>query len=46
MPDTLEDKTPQPGDEDLALIASRRTTFEWVLRKAALRTERVSCATA
>jgi flavin-dependent dehydrogenase len=41
MPDTLEDKTPQPGDEDLGLIASRRTTFEWVLRKAALRTERV-----
>lgn len=41
MPDTIDDKTPQPGDEDLALIASRRTTFEWVLRKAALRTERV-----
>jgi 2-polyprenyl-6-methoxyphenol hydroxylase-like FAD-dependent oxidoreductase len=41
MPDTLEDKARQPGDEDLGLIASRRTTFEWVLRRAALRTERV-----
>ena len=41
MPDTLDDKTQQPGDEDLGLIASRRTTFEWVLRKAALRTDRV-----
>ena len=41
MPDTLDDRTPQPGDEDLGLIASRRTTFEWVLRRAALRSERV-----
>ncbi len=40
-PDTLDDRTPQPGDEDLGMIASRRTTFEWVLRKAALRTDRV-----
>jgi 2-polyprenyl-6-methoxyphenol hydroxylase-like FAD-dependent oxidoreductase len=40
-PDTLDDPTPLPEDEDLALIASRRTTFEWVLRRAALRTERV-----
>jgi 2-polyprenyl-6-methoxyphenol hydroxylase-like FAD-dependent oxidoreductase len=41
-PDTLDDRTPEPGDEDMALIASRRTTFEWVLRRAALRTERVA----
>ena len=40
-PDTLDDLTPQPGDEDLAMIACRRTTFEWVLRRAALRTDRV-----
>jgi|CXWL01.1.fsa_nt_gi 2-polyprenyl-6-methoxyphenol hydroxylase-like FAD-dependent oxidoreductase len=40
-PDTLDDRSPQPGDEDLALIACRRTTFEWVLRRAALRTDRV-----
>ncbi len=39
-PDTL-DLIPQPGDEDLGMIASRRTTFEWVLRRAALRTDRV-----
>jgi len=41
VPDTLDDRTPQPGDDDMTLIASRRTTFEWVLRRAALRTERV-----
>lgn len=40
-PETLDDRSAQPGDEDLALIACRRTTFEWVLRRAALRTERV-----
>jgi 2-polyprenyl-6-methoxyphenol hydroxylase-like FAD-dependent oxidoreductase len=40
-PDTLDDPTPLPGDADLALIACRRTTFEWVLRRAALHTERV-----
>lgn len=27
---------PQPGDEDLAVIITRRTTLEWVLRTAAL----------
>jgi 2-polyprenyl-6-methoxyphenol hydroxylase-like FAD-dependent oxidoreductase len=40
-PETLGVLAPEPGDEDLAMIASRRTTFEWVLRKAALRTDRV-----
>ena len=40
-PDTLDDPSPQPGDEDLALLACRRTTFEWALRSAALATERV-----
>jgi 2-polyprenyl-6-methoxyphenol hydroxylase-like FAD-dependent oxidoreductase len=40
-PDTLDDPSPLPGDEDMALLACRRTTFEWVLRRAALRTERV-----
>ena len=34
VPPTLDDPTPQPGDEDLALIACRRTTLEWVLRHA------------
>jgi 2-polyprenyl-6-methoxyphenol hydroxylase-like FAD-dependent oxidoreductase len=27
---------PEPGDEELVMIACRRTTFEWVLRRAAL----------
>ena len=30
------DFTSEPGDEDLVMIACRRTTFEWVLRGAAL----------
>lgn len=41
VPPTLEDRSPRPGDEDLVLLACRRTTFEWVLRRAALGTERV-----
>ncbi|TFH18660.1 MAG: FAD-dependent oxidoreductase, partial [Acidimicrobiales bacterium] len=28
--------TPEPEDEELVMIACRRTTFEWVLRRAAL----------
>lgn len=40
-PATLDDPSPLPGDEDLALLACRRTTFEWALRGAALRTDRV-----
>ncbi len=36
MPPTITDRTPLPGDEDLVALACRRTTFEWVLRKAAL----------
>lgn len=41
VPATLTDRSPRPGDEDLALLACRRTTFEWVLRRAALGTDRV-----
>jgi len=36
VPDTLEDFRPEPGDEDLVMLACRRTTFEWVLRRTAL----------
>ncbi len=36
VPETIEDFTPKPGDEDLVMLACRRTTFEWVLRKVAL----------
>jgi 2-polyprenyl-6-methoxyphenol hydroxylase-like FAD-dependent oxidoreductase len=42
MPDTIEDRTPLPGDEDLVALACRRTTFEWVLRKASLGSPGVS----
>lgn len=30
------DRTPMPGDEQLVALACRRTTFEWVLRRAVL----------
>ena len=35
-PPTLTDRSPRPGDEDLVALACRRTTFEWVLRRAVL----------
>jgi 2-polyprenyl-6-methoxyphenol hydroxylase-like FAD-dependent oxidoreductase len=35
------DPTPMPGDEDLAMIACRRTTFEWVLRTKVLEQDHV-----
>jgi 2-polyprenyl-6-methoxyphenol hydroxylase-like FAD-dependent oxidoreductase len=41
LPDTLDDPSPRAGDDDLALVCCRRTTFEWVLREAALRTAHV-----
>ena len=36
LPETLTDREPRPGDEDLVAIACRRTTFEWVLRRLVL----------
>lgn len=36
MPMTAALGEPQPGDEDLKVLIVRRTTFEWVLRRAAL----------
>jgi 2-polyprenyl-6-methoxyphenol hydroxylase-like FAD-dependent oxidoreductase len=30
----IDDASPRPGDEDLTLLACRRATFEWVLRRA------------
>lgn len=41
LPDTIDDRSPVTGDEDLAMLACRRTTFEWVLRRSALQTDRV-----
>jgi 2-polyprenyl-6-methoxyphenol hydroxylase-like FAD-dependent oxidoreductase len=36
MPGTAKLGEPQPGDEDLSVLIVRRTTFEWVLRRAVL----------
>src|SRR5439155_4245692 len=36
LPLTANLGEPRPGDEDLAVLVVRRTTFEWVLRQAAL----------
>lgn len=36
LPPTISDFEPQPGDADLVMLACRRTTFEWVLRRAVL----------
>ena len=36
------DPTPHPGDEDLAMLACRRTTFEWVLRRKVLEQDHVA----
>lgn len=36
LPETIEDRSPMPGDDDLVALACRRTTFEWVLRRHAL----------
>ena len=41
LPDTIDDPSPRPGDEDLVAIACRRTTFEWVLRRMVLAEEGV-----
>jgi 2-polyprenyl-6-methoxyphenol hydroxylase-like FAD-dependent oxidoreductase len=36
LPTTADLGDPQPGDEDLRVIIVRRSTLEWVLRRAAL----------
>jgi 2-polyprenyl-6-methoxyphenol hydroxylase-like FAD-dependent oxidoreductase len=35
MPDTLADTAPRPGDEALMPVMTRRSTVDWVLRRAA-----------
>jgi len=42
LPETLDDRSPQPGDDELVMLACRRTTFEWVLRRAVLAAPHVS----
>ena len=46
LPPALDLGEPQPGDEDLAVLAMRRTTFEWVLRRAVLAEPGVEVRTA
>ncbi|MBK9180293.1 MAG: FAD-dependent oxidoreductase [Acidimicrobiales bacterium] len=36
LPPTIAERGPRPGDDDLVALACRRTTFEWVLRRAVL----------
>jgi len=36
LPIEITDREPRPGDDDLVALACRRTTFEWVLRRAVL----------
>jgi len=45
MPARADLGEPRPGDEDLAVLIVRRTTFEWVLRQAVLREPRVEVRT-
>ncbi|WP_208027627.1 NAD(P)/FAD-dependent oxidoreductase [Rhabdothermincola sediminis] len=42
LPETIDDRSPQPGDDDLVALACRRTTFEWVLRQVVLESPSVS----
>jgi 2-polyprenyl-6-methoxyphenol hydroxylase-like FAD-dependent oxidoreductase len=45
LPSTMVDFEHEPGDDDLSMLACRRTTFEWVLRRAALAEGRVEFRT-
>ncbi len=36
LPPTMVDRTPRPNDDELVMLACRRTTFEWVLRRSVL----------
>jgi len=45
MPLTIEDRSPMPGDEDLIVLGSRRSTLEWVLRQAAVAERRIELRT-
>jgi 2-polyprenyl-6-methoxyphenol hydroxylase-like FAD-dependent oxidoreductase len=45
LPPAMKEFDPQPDDEQLTMLACRRTTFEWVLRRAALAEGRVELRT-
>jgi glycine/D-amino acid oxidase-like deaminating enzyme len=42
---TMTDFASEPADSELSMLACRRTTFEWVLRRAALAEGRVKFRT-
>jgi len=42
LPPTITNFERQPGDDELVMLACRRTTFEWVLRRAGVAEGRVS----
>ena len=42
LPPTITDYVREPEDDDLVMLACRRTTFEWVLRRRALAEGRVT----
>jgi 2-polyprenyl-6-methoxyphenol hydroxylase-like FAD-dependent oxidoreductase len=42
IPATITDYQPEAGDEDLTMLACRRTTFEWVIRKTVVEEGRVT----
>ncbi|MEP7203457.1 MAG: NAD(P)-binding protein [Ilumatobacteraceae bacterium] len=45
LPPTMVDFEREPADDELSMLACRRTTFEWVLRRAALAEGRVEFRT-
>ncbi|MFZ4720984.1 MAG: NAD(P)/FAD-dependent oxidoreductase [Ilumatobacteraceae bacterium] len=45
LPPTITDFERQPDDDELVMLACRRTTFEWVLRRRALAEGRVAFRT-
>jgi 2-polyprenyl-6-methoxyphenol hydroxylase-like FAD-dependent oxidoreductase len=46
LPATVAGYEPEPGDDDLAMLACRRTTFEWVLRSITMNEGRLSVRSA
>ncbi len=45
LPETMESWEHEPGDDELTMIACRRTTFEWILRRAAMAEDGVTFRT-
>ena len=45
LPPEMTNYEPEPADDELAMLACRRTTFEWVVRRAAVAEGRVEFRT-